>query len=265
MRNDDVTPFRIDIDPAHIDDLRTRLAATRWPVQVQRVGWSRGVPVDYLRELAAYWADGYDWWAQQERLNAYPQFTTLIDGQRIHFLHVRSQHEHATPLLLLHGWPGSIAEFLQVIEPLTRPDDPADAFHLVIPSHPNFGFTGPATEPGWNTHRIARAYAQLMHRLGYHRYGAQGGDFGTFIAPALGRLHPDRVIGVHVNAATADDFIPWRGASDTDLAALTDDEKARLARMNDFLDDDNGYFHIQATRPHTLGYALADSPAGQLA
>ena len=260
----EIQPFRIHVDQADLDDLKARIAAARFPIQLPGVGWSRGVPVDYLRELATYWADSYDWRAAEAQLNAYPQFVTEIDGQRVHFLHVRSPHPDATPLLLLHGWPGSVAEFLDVIAPLTDPEDPADAFHLVIPSHPNFGFSGPVTEPGWDAHRMAQAYAQLMARLGYDRYGAQGGDFGAFIAPALGRVDPDHVVGVHVNAASVG-FIPFGPVDEATMAELSDGEKVRLERKDTYLSDGSGYFQIQATRPHTIGFALADSPVGQLA
>ena len=257
----EIKPFRIDIPQADLDDLHRRLTGARWPIQVPDAGWSRGVPVGHLRELVERWVTTYDWRRVEADLNRHPQFTTGIDGQDIHFMHVRSPHEQAFPLLLAHGWPGSFAEFHKVIEPLTRPEDPADAFHLVIPSHPNFGFTGPA-DAGWDSRRIATAYAQLMARLGYQRYGAQGGDFGAFIAPDLGRVDPDRVAGVHVNAASAG-FIPFDGVPEG--IELTGAEQARVDRMQRFLAEGSGYFQIQATRPHTLGFGLADSPVGQLA
>ena len=174
----EIRPFRIDVPQADLDDLRDRLARTRWPDELPGLGWSRGVPLAYLRQLAAYWADGYDWRKHEARLNQYPQFTTTIDGANIHFLHVRSPEPDALPLILTHGWPGSVVEFLKVIGPLSDPrahgGDPADAFHLVIPSLPGYGLSGPTREPGWTTGRVARAWAQLMARLGYHRYGAQG-------------------------------------------------------------------------------------------
>ncbi|GGL18231.1 microsomal epoxide hydrolase [Sphaerisporangium melleum] len=257
----EIKPFRVDVPQAELDDLWRRLAAVRWPGQVTGAGWSRGVPLAYLKDLTEYWTTSYDWRATEKRINQHPQFTAAIDGLDIHFLHIRSRHEQAFPLLLAHGWPGSIAEFLEVIEPLTDPADPADAFHLVIPSHPNFGFTGPAGA-GWDAHRIATAYAELMAALGYDRYGAQGGDFGAFIAPDLGRVDAEHVAGVHVNAATAG-FIPFGGVPEGTVP--TDAEQVRLDRMNRFLADGNGYFQMQATRPHTLGFALADSPTGQLA
>jgi pimeloyl-ACP methyl ester carboxylesterase len=265
MAENEIRPFRIDVPQADLDELRERLGKTRWPAQIPGVGWSRGVPVDYLKELAEYWRDAYDWRAHEKVLNDFPQFTTEIDGQNIHFLHVRSAEPDAMPLLLAHGWPGSIAEFLKVIGPLTDPrahgGDAADAFHVVIPSLPGFGFSGPTTEPGWHSGRMAAAFAELMRRLGYQRYGAQGGDFGAFVAPDLGRVDAERLIGIHVNAATVG-FIPF---GEVDESELTELERARLARMHDFLNDGNGYFQIQSTRPHTIGFGLTDSPAGQLA
>jgi epoxide hydrolase len=284
LTRDDIEQFQIHIAQANLDDLADRLARTRWPASLPGTGWERGVPGSYLRELAEYWRNGFDWRAAEARLNAYPQYTTEIDGQKIHFLHVRSPESAATPLLLIHGWPGSIVEFLHVIGPLTDPRGqgsaalslershpvaPADrhsvpAFDLVIPSLPGFGFSGPATEPGWNSRRIATALAELMRRLGYERYGAQGGDFGAFVAPDLGRVDAEHVVGVHVNAATVG-FIPLGDIPAADQAALTATEKERLQRLQNFLAEGNGYFQIQATRPQTLSYALTDSPAGQLA
>jgi pimeloyl-ACP methyl ester carboxylesterase len=263
-----IEEFRIHIPQADLDDLAGRLARTRWPASLPGAQWERGVPVDYLRELAGYWRDGFDWRAAEARLNAYPQYTTEIDGQKIHFLHVKSPEPNATPLLLIHGWPGSIVEFLHVIGPLSDPrghgDADAPAFDLVIPSLPGFGFSGPLTEPGWNSKRMAKALAKLMHRLGYQRYGAQGGDFGAFVGPDLGRVDPEHVIGVHVNAATMG-FIPFGDISEADLATFSPTESERLRRMRNFLSEGNGYFQIQATRPQTLSYGLTDSPAGQLA
>jgi pimeloyl-ACP methyl ester carboxylesterase len=201
-------------------------------------------------------------------MNSVPQYTTQIDGQTIHFQHIQSPEPHAIPLLLIHGWPGSIVEFRHVIAPLSDPrahgGDPAAAFDLVIPSLPGFGFSGPVTEPGWNSRRIAAALAELMRRLGYDRYGAQGGDFGAFVAPDLGRADPDHVIGVHVNAATMG-FIPFGEIPQAEQATLSPAEKDRVQRRGNFLTEGNGYFQIQATRPQTLSYALTDSPAGQLA
>ncbi|MFE7721615.1 epoxide hydrolase family protein [Nocardia rhizosphaerihabitans] len=264
----EIVPFHIDIAQSDLDDLHRRLADARWPDQQPGAEWSRGVPVEYLRELAEYWRTTYDWRAAEAELNKYPQFVTEIDGQRIHFLHVRSAQPDATPLLLTHGWPGSIVEFLDVIGPLTDPGahggDPADAFHLVIPSLPGYGFSGPVTEPGWNATRIAAAWVELMSRLGYERYGAQGGDWGAFITPEVGRAGGDRVIGIHVNAATFG-FIPFGPVSDAEKATMTEAELARLDRLALFKSEGSGYFRIQSTRPQTLAYGLHDSPIGQLA
>lgn len=264
MFDDDIVPFQVEITRTELSDLRRRLGETRWPAQIPNVGWARGVPVDYLRELAGYWAERFDWPAWEKRLNSYPQYLTTIDGARIHFLHIRSRQPDATPLLLLHGWPGSVLEFLEVIEPLTDPVGPGPAFDLIIPSHPNFGFSGPTTDSGWDSSRTARAYIELMHRLGYPRYAVQGGDFGAFIGPDIGRIAPDRVLGVHVNAATWG-FIPSGSVPDQEIETFTELERIRLMRVGRFLSDGSGYFQIQGTRPHTLGFALADSPAGQLA
>ena len=263
-----IRPFRIDVPEADLDDLRDRLARTRWPEEIPGVGWSRGVPLSYLKDLADYWQTRYDWRKQEAALNMLPQFKTEIDGTNVHFLHVRSQESDALPLILTHGWPGSIVEFLKVIGPLTNPrghgGDPADAFHLVIPSLPGFGLSGPTHEQGWSSDRTARAWAELMRRLGYERYGAQGGDLGAFVSPELGRIAPEHVVGVHVNAATFG-FIPFGPVDPGDLATFTEAEKARVERLNKFMSDGNGYFQIQATRPQTVAYGLTDSPAGQLA
>ena len=267
-KNKEIRPYRIDIPQADLDDLAQRLARTRWSEQLPGPDWQRGVPVGYLTDLARYWVTSYDWRKQEALINAYPQFMTEIDGQDVHFLHVRSAEPGALPLVLSHGWPGSLVEFLDVIGPLTDPrahgGDPADAFDVVIPSLPGFGFSGRIREPGWDSHRMATAFAELMRRLGYSRYGAQGGDFGAFISPALGRVDPNHVVGVHVNAATVG-FIPFGEVDPTVLAELTEAEKVRLDRMNAFLAEGNAYFQIQATRPQTLSYGLTDSPIGQLA
>lgn len=263
-----IAPFRIDIPQDALDDLHTRLDRTRWPAQLPGAEWTRGVPVAYLKGLADYWRHGYDWRAQEARLNGYPQFTTDIDRQTIHFLHVTSPEPAATPLVLLHGWPGSIVEFLNVIGPLSDPrahgGDPARAFHLVIPSLLGFAFSTPLAGEGWTSKKMAGAIAALMARLGYGRYGAQGGDFGAFVAPDLGRVDPAHVIGVHVNAATMG-FIPFGEVPEDEVATFSEVEKARLARMGAFLSEGNGYFQIQATRPQTIAYGLTDSPVGQLA
>jgi pimeloyl-ACP methyl ester carboxylesterase len=260
----EIRPFRIEVPQAALDDLGERLARTRWPAEPEGIGWSRGVPVGYLRELAEYWRTAYDWRRQEARLNQLPQFTTTVDGVNLHFLHVRSPEPEATPLLLIHGWPGSVVEFQELIGPLTDPrahgGDPADAFHVVVPSIPGHGFSGPLAETGWNHGRIAGAFVELMARLGYDRYGAQGGDIGAFEAPLVGRLAPGQVIGVHVNA-----LVTFPSGDPAELADLTEAEQQRMARMRHFQDEMMGYSHIQGTRPQTLAYALTDSPAGQLA
>jgi pimeloyl-ACP methyl ester carboxylesterase len=263
-----IRPFRIDIPQADVDDLQNRLANAHWPEPLPVQDWSNGVPVDYLRGLADHWSTTFDWRAREARINQYPQFIATIDGQDVHFLHVRSPEADATPLLLIHGWPGSLVEFLELIGPLSDPRahgrDDAPAFDLVIPSLPGFGFSTPVRTTGWGSRRMAAALAELMARLGYDHYGAQGGDFGAFVAPDLGRVDPDHVIGVHVNAATMG-FIPFGELSDDEAAGLTEIEQVRLGRLQRFLSDGNGFFQVQATRPQTLAYGLTDSPVGQLA
>jgi len=263
-----VRPFRIAVPESDLDDLRDRLARTRWADELPDAGWDYGVPAGYLRDLADYWRSAYDWRAEEARLNEFSQFTTTIDGQNIHFLHVRSPESDAMPLIVTHGWPGSVAEFLEVIGPLSDPrahgGDPADAFDLVIPSIPGFGFSGPTREAGWNTGRVARAWAELMRRLGYGRYGAQGGDFGAFVSPELGHVDPDHLVGVHVNAASVG-FIPWGDVDPAELESFTDVEKRRIELKETFLGEGNAYFQMQATRPQTIAFGLADSPVGQLA
>lgn len=268
LSTDGIEEFRISIDQAALDDLAARLAGTRWPASLPGADWERGVPVSYLRELADYWRDGFDWPAAQARLNEFPQYLTRIDGQQIHFLQVKSPEPDATPLLLIHGWPGSFTEFRHLIGPLSDPrahgGDPAQAFDLVIPSLPGFAFSGRVTESGWGSRRIAAAFAELMRRLGYDRYGAQGGDYGALVAPDLGRVDPEHVLGVHVNAATVG-FIPFGDIPEAELATFSEVEVQRAGRLQRYLADGNGYFQIQSTRPQTLAYGLTDSPAGQLA
>jgi epoxide hydrolase len=263
----EIRPFQLAIPQADLDDLRHRLARTRWPDELPGVGWRRGVPLGYLEELAAYWADGFDWRAQEARLNQFPQFTTTIDGQPIHFLHVRSPEPDALALLVTHGYPSSVAEFSGIIGPLTDPrahgGDPADAFHVVAPSLPGFGFSVPLREAGWESGRTARAWVELMRRLGYARYGAHGGDIGAGISGDLGGLDPDRVVGAHVNtdptALALLDFLP------AELDGLSEAEAASLQRLRQYGEDGRGYLQLQGTRPQTLAYGLTDSPAGQLA
>ncbi|MFF5207168.1 epoxide hydrolase family protein [Streptosporangium sp. NPDC000396] len=257
-------PFRIEIPQADLDDLRRRIADTRWPDELPGVGWDRGVPCGYLKELAEYWQTEYDWRAAEARLNRYPQFVTEIDGADVHFLHVRSPEPDATPLLLTHGWPGSVAEFLDVIGPLSDPrahgGDPADAFHLVIPSIPGYGFSTPLRETGWNVPRIAKAWAELMRSLGYDRYVAQGGDAGSVISLELGRVDPEHVAGVHVNM-----LMTFPSGDPAEFADLSESDQERLGKLSRFDADLSGYMKIQATRPQTLAYGLTDSPVGQLA
>jgi len=259
-------PFRIAIPQAAVDDLKERLARTRWPDEAPGEGWSRGVPGDYLRGLAEYWRTEFDWRRQEAKLNAHPQFTTTIEGQTVHFLHVRSPEPDATPLMLIHGWPGSFVEFMDVIGPLSDPrahgGDPADAFHLVIPSIPGFGYSRPLRAPGWTYRHIGQAFTELMSRLGYERYGVQGGDAGAFIGPDMGRIDPAHLVGVHVNAMVQ---IPSMAQILTGLVVFSKAERARLARFKHWRDEMRGYLEIQSTRPKTPAYGLTDSPVGQLA
>ncbi|WP_458687565.1 epoxide hydrolase family protein [Nocardia tengchongensis] len=256
-------PFRIDIPAADIDDLKIRLARTRWPADLPGVGWTYGIPTAYVRELCEYWGSGYDWRVHEAERNRNPQFVTEIDGQRLHFTHVRSPEPDALPLVLVHGWP--FGDFTDLIGPLTDPrahgGDPADAFHVVIPTLPGFGFSGPTLRAGdAATERAAELIAKLMTELGYTRYGAHGGDAGSFIAPDLGRLAPDRVAGVHLNDPIT---IPsW----DDDGAGYSESDQQKLARLADWSSSEtSGYASIHSTRPQTLAPAVADSPAGLLA
>ncbi|MGW7257585.1 epoxide hydrolase family protein [Streptomyces sp. NPDC054834] len=268
---DSVRPFRLAIPQSDLDDLYERLDRTRWPDQLPGTGWAYGVPADYLRDLVRYWRHEYDWRAAEARLGEWPQFTTTIDGAHVHFAHVRSPEPDATPLVITHGWPGSVVEFLDVVGPLTDPaahgGDPADAFHVVVPSIPGFGLSGPTTEPGWEPGRVADAWVELMRRLGYERFGAQGGDMGAAISRELGRAHPDRVIGLHLN------LLPGAQAAteptEEELAGLGPEERRRTLdswhRWEAYLREGAGYAAQQSTRPQTLAYALTDSPVGQLA
>lgn len=257
-------PFRVNIPQEALDDLRQRLAGTRWPIGLPEDGWSRGVPLDYLRELAAYWRDSYDWRKLEDRLNALPQFTTEIDGANVYFLHVRSPEPDAVPMIVTHGWPGSVVEFLDVIGPLTDPrshgGDPSTAFHLVIPSMPGYGFSGPPASPGWTVQRVSEAWKTLMSRLGYDRYIAQGADFGSAVALVQGLVDPESVMGVHVNT-----LVTGPGDDPAELADLTDRDRAGIARTEHFLKVLAGSMKLYSTRPHTVSYGLHDSPVGQLA
>lgn len=264
MNENAITPFRIDIPERDMTDLTERLGRSRWPDELAGVGWGYGVALERVKELAAYWRDRFDWHAQQERLNEFPQFTTVIDNQRVHFLHVRSPEPDAFPLLLTHGWPGSFAEFAGLIGPLTDPrhhgGDPAEAFDVVVPSLPGFGFSTPTSERGWGVERIARAWAELMHRLGYTRYGAQGGDWGARVSPQLARTDPLHVVGVHVNALVA---LP--NGDPAEMESLDADDLAGLDGLRRWNAERSGYAQIMSTRPQTLAFALDDSPLGLLA
>ncbi|MEV0352961.1 epoxide hydrolase family protein [Nonomuraea sp. NPDC050680] len=246
-----IKPFRIDVPQADLDDLTDRLARTRWPNEVADAGWDYGFPLARLKELAEHWRTKYDWREHEAELNELPHFTTEIEGQNIHFVHVRSAKPDALALILTHGWPGSFLEFLDVIEPLSR------EFHLVIPSIPGYGFSGPTHERGWDAVRIARAWAELMRRLGYERYGAQGGDFGAGISLALGAVAPEQVVGVHVN------YLPTRPDPDAGIELSATDE-ARLDKVRQLMGNRPPYQALQALTPQTIGYALTDSPVGQL-
>ena len=247
-----IARFEIRVDNAVLDDLRGRLARTRLPDQIEGTGWEYGFPVDELRELVAYWRDEYDWRAQEAQLNRFPHFRTTIDGQSIHFVHARSSHADALPLLITHGWPGSVVEFLDVIPMLT-----AHGFDVVAPSLPGYGFSGPTHTPGWDPWRIARAFVELMARLGYERYVAQGGDWGAQVTTRIGSLDEEHCAAIHLNMPLAD--------RPDEEPALTDDEKTDLSAMARFRREESGYAQEQGTKPQTLGVALNDSPAGLLA
>lgn len=254
----EVIPFRIDVPEAELADLRRRLRQTRWPEREPVADWSQGVPLAYLRELCGYWADGYDWRATEALLNSWPQFRTVIDGLTIHFIHARSPRPDALPLILTHGWPGSVVEFLKVIGPLSDPlahgAADSDAFHVVCPSLPGYGFSGKPDRTGWGIERIAGAWVRLMARLGYGRYGAVGSDWGTSVSALVGRQDPEHVAGIHL-------IPPLAGPDPTTFDELTDVERAALASLEYSAEWDSGYSREHATRPQTIGYALVDSPA----
>ena len=262
-------PFRIDVPQEDLDDLEERLASTRWPDELPGVGWSRGVPRGYLQGLADYWRSDYDWRAWEAKLNAFPQYVTEIDGQTIHFLHVRSPEPDALPLIMSHGYPGSFVEFLRMIGPLSDPaaygGDPADAFHVVAPSIPGFGFSMPVSEPGWDLPRISRAFAELMRRLGYDRYGAHGGDIGAGITDMLATNDASHVVGAHANTDPTS-FIILGAEIPIDVSGLSEAEQEHVARLQaHYQGEGKGYLQLQATRPQTIAYSLTDSPIGQLA
>ena len=249
-----IRPFRIQVSQADLEDLGGRLRRTRWPERECVDNWSQGIPLDYTRELAAYWADGYDWRDREARLNTFDQFVTEIDGLDIHFIHQRSANPRALPLVITHGWPGSIVEFAKVIPMLT------EDFHVVCPALPGYGFSGKPSAPGWTVERIATAWDTLMKRLGYHRYGAQGGDWGAVVTTAIGRAADpagNGCVAIHTNMPL--------GRPPADLSDPSPEESDALAALAHYQRWDSGYSKQQSTRPQTLGYGLADSPAGQLA
>jgi pimeloyl-ACP methyl ester carboxylesterase len=253
-----VRPFSIDVPEEELVELRRRIAATRWPSKELVEDRSQGVQLATVQELARYWTTDYDWRKAEARLNALPQFTTEIDGVEIHFIHVRSRHENALPLIMTHGWPGSVIELLETIGLLTDPTahggTPEDAFHLVLPSLPGYGFSGEPTELGWDLGRTARAWAELMDRLGYTRYVAQGGDLGAIITDVMGRQAPEGLLGIHMNL-----LVTTLGAP-TPPPGNSEEERAALDAINTFTTSGFGYFLEQTTRPQTIGYALLDSP-----
>jgi hypothetical protein len=256
----ELRPYRVDIPEADLDDLAARLSRTRFPDELPGVGWSHGVPLGYLRELVDHWRQGYDWRAHEARINEHPQFVTTIDGEQVHFLHVRSPEPDALPLIATHGWPMSVVEYLDLIGPLTNPrahgGNPADAFHLVVPSLPGVGFSGPTRQQGWDTRRIARAWVELMGRLGYER-----NDAGSQISPEVGRADPDRVAGVHVTQ-----LFSFPSGDPSEFANMTEEDMAAMKFLEEFTAGGGlAYNTYQSAQPQTLAYALQDSPAGWLA
>jgi len=249
MGNDAIRPFRVEVPDSVLDDLRDRLVRTRWPDQIPGSGWDYGTDLTYLQDLCEHWATKFDWRVQEERFNRWPHFLTEIDGQQIHFIHARSDDPNALPLIVTHGWPGSVAEFLDVIEPLR------ENFHVVVPSLPGYGWSGPTVERGWDVQRVADAWAVLMARLGYDRYGAQGGDWGAMVSARLAATDVDHVMGLHSNMLLA---FP----DDASGIPLTDEEAADLAAAGEFMKVGAAYQEIQGKNPQTLGYGLTDSPAG---
>ncbi len=258
----DIHAFEVQTPEADLEDLKARLARTRLPEKETPDDWSQGIPLAYVKEILAYWQDDYDWRRGEARLNQYPQFKTALDGLGIHFLHVRSPEADALPLVLTHGWPGSVVEFLKVIDPLTNPaahgGDAADAFHLVCPTLPGFGYSDKPSSPGWSTDKIGREWAALMARLGYDRYVAQGGDWGSIVTCAIAEADPDHCAAIHLN-------MPIAPPDPETMDSLTEREQAAVAAFQHYDEWDSGYSKQQATRPQTLGYGLVDSPIGQAA
>jgi epoxide hydrolase len=257
--SDKLRSFRVEVPDAVLDDLRERLARTRWPDQIATTPWDYGTDRSYLQELCDHWQTKFDWRAQEERFNRWPHFLTDIDGTQVHFIHARSPEPDAFPLVITHGWPGSVSEFLDIIEPLRDPrahgGEQQDAFHVVCPSIPGYGWSGPTTDPGWDVLRVAGAWKTLMARLGYDRYGAQGGDWGALISATLARVDKQHVAGLHSNMLLA---FP----SDASAITLTEEELADLAAAGEFMQRGSAYQEIQGKNPQTLAYGLNDSPAG---
>jgi pimeloyl-ACP methyl ester carboxylesterase len=261
MASTEIRPFRVDVPQADLDDLAARLRNTRWPDALPGTGDSYGTASQRVQDLAVYWLDGFDWRAVEARLNSFPQFVTEIDGEDIHFLHIRSRRADATPLVLTHGWPGSVVEYLDVIGPLTEPESADEpAFHLVIPSLPGFGFSGPTRTPGWNRYRTARAWAELMGHLGYTRYGAVGNDAGSMISPEIGRVD-----GAHVAAVHVTQLFSFPSGDPAEFEDLSEADGAALAHLQWFYDNKFSFNVVQSEQPQTLAFALTDSPAGLLA
>lgn len=258
----ELKPFQISATDEQLDDLRRRLQNTRWPEAETPDDWSQGIPLSYVQEVCSYWVEKYDWRAREASLNRFDQFKTEIDGLGIHFIHVRSPHEDALPLVITHGWPGSIVEFQKVIEPLTNPTahggDASDAFHVVCPSLPGYGFSDKPSQPGWGVNKIATAWATLMPKLGYPSYVAQGGDWGAMITTTIGLQDSQNCRAIHLN-------MPIVAPDPETMSELTDTEKGALAGIQHYQEHDSGYSKQQSTRPQTLGYGLTDSPAGQAA
>lgn len=260
--NNDLRPFTVNIDDAVLGDLQQRLKNTRWPEQETCEGWSQGMPLAYTQELANYWASGYDWRRFEKKLNSWPQFTTTIDGIDIHFIHRKSPHANALPLIISHGWPGSIVEFHKVIDALADPTahggSAADAFHVVAPCLPGYGFSGKPTHTGTSVEKIGRMWGTLMARLGYSRYVAQGGDWGSMITQSMGMTETQHCAAIHIN-------MPIVAPDPDTMAELTPMEQAALVDMGTYMEKGSGYSKQQSTFPQTLGYGLADSPVGQMA
>ena len=258
----EITPFEINISDDEIADLKQRLASTRWANKETVDDWEQGIPLSYVQEVCEYCQSEYDWKEREALLNRFPQFKTNIDGLDIHFIHVRSPEENATPLVMTHGWPGSIVEFQKVIEPLTNPTahggNAEDAFHLVCPSLPGYGFSDKPTDTGWGVGKIADTWDTLMKRLGYDKYLAQGGDWGSMVTTCVGGQHPDSCMGIHLNMAIAP-------PTEESMSDLTELEQSALAGMQHYNEKDSGYSKQQSTRPQSLGYGLVDSPIGQAA